>query len=273
MTRQSSQKLPIDLLTVFGIALLVFSVTVTLHEGVHALVCIGLGGELVEFSAQHIDCNSTSAFNKKIVSGSAAVVNVLIGLVLYLQLRNPGGRSSLTNFTMWLFMLANLTSGVGYLAFSGVMGVGDYAVVIEGWQPAWLWRTLMAMLGFALFMVVVAVALNAIGRFIGGTDQKEQVARLQKVGLAAYGGAIFTAVMAGIFNPYGLSGLPAVAGIFAMVGGQSPLAWMAQWFQAEMFKKGSAENNLTFARSWPHIIAGVVAVAIYGFVLGPGIRF
>lgn len=270
---KSAKKLPVDLLTVFGIALLVVSINVTKHEGVHALTCLVTGGTLLEFSAQHVDCDAPSVAAGKLVSASSAIVDVLIGLGLYYWLQKSREINAPTKFALWLFMFVNLTGGVGYLAFSGVLGVGDYANVIEGWQPAWLWRVLMSVVGLALFMLCVAMALKIVGQFIGGTDQKEQVGRLQRIGLTAYVGGIFTAAAAGFFNEHGITGLPAVAGIFAAIGAGSPLAWMAQWFQADMFEKRSAMTNLTFGRSWAYIVVGLIAVLIYALVLGPGIKF
>jgi hypothetical protein len=39
----------------------------------------------------------------------------------------------------------------GYPLFSGVIGVGDWVNVIEGWQPVWVWRLLLAVIGFILY--------------------------------------------------------------------------------------------------------------------------
>ncbi|MGB1253520.1 MAG: hypothetical protein ACPG8W_23110 [Candidatus Promineifilaceae bacterium] len=269
----SEKKLPVDLLTVFGIALLVVSLNVTKHEAVHALTCFVTGGTMLEFSAQHIHCASLSVTAGKWVSASSAIVDLLIGIGLYRWLQKPRGVDAPTKFAIWLFTLASLTGGAGYLAFSGIIGIGDYANVIEGWQPEWLWRTLMSIVGLILFTLCVAAALKLVGQFIGGTDKKEQVGRLQRVGMTAYVGSIVPAVAAGFFNEYGITGLPAVAGIVAVLGAGSPLLWMAQWFQADMFEKRSSITNLTFERSWTYIIAGLIAVSLYAFVLGPGIKF
>lgn len=269
----SANRLPVDLLTVFGIALLVASVNVTKHEAVHALTCLLTGGSLLEFSAQHVNCAASSVTAGKWVSASSAIVDVLIALGLYRWLQQPRAMHAPTKFALWLLMLVSLTGGVGYLAFSGIIGVGDYANVIEGWQPEWLWRTLMSIVGLALFLLSVGMALKVVGQFIGGTDEDEQVGRLQRIGLTAYAGAVITSIAAGFFNEYGITGLPAVAGIIAAIGAGSPMVWMAQWFRADMFKKRSSTTNLTFGRSWAYIVSGLVAVSIYAFALGPGVAF
>ena len=269
----SAKKLSVDLLTVLGIALLVASIHVTKHEAVHALTCLVTDGTVLEFSAQHVECAAPSVAASKWVSASSAIVDVLIALGLYRWLQKPREMQAATKFALWLFMFVSLTGGVGYLAFSGVLGVGDYANVIAGWEPEWLWRTLMSIVGLLLFLFSVWAALKLVGQFIGGNDKKEQIGRLQRIGLTAYVGSIITAVAAGFFNEYGITGLPAVAGIFAAIGAGSPLAWMAQWFQADMFEKRSSTTNLTFGRNWTYIIVGLVALLIYAMVLGPGLKF
>jgi hypothetical protein len=44
-------------------------------------------------------------------------------------------------------MMMNWFYGAGYFIFSGLSNVGDWAVVINGWDPNWLWRGLMPIVG------------------------------------------------------------------------------------------------------------------------------
>lgn len=268
-----NQKGTIDYLTIIGISLFVTSLTITFHEGMHALTCVLLGDTLVEISALHVECINNSVFNDKLVAGSAAVINIVVGLVLLFLLRNSSHRTPTAKFLIWILMLVNLLNGTGYFAFSGISGIGDIATVINGWQPVWLWRTLITVGGFATFMLAVYVALKEIGQFIGRNETGEQISRFTKIGIGYYIGAILTAIAAGFMNPFGIGGLPAVAGIMAVAGGLSPFAWMAQWFRADGFKKEPNQPALIIERNWGWIAAGIIAAAIYAFVLGPGIRF
>ena len=65
-----------DWLTIMAIAAISLSLTTTLHEGVHALVCIAVGGDLREYSALHVLCESPSPTHAKFVAGSASLVNM-----------------------------------------------------------------------------------------------------------------------------------------------------------------------------------------------------
>jgi len=68
-------------------------------------------------------------------------------------------KASETQFFLWLFMLMNWCYGAGYLIFSGIANVGDWAVVIHGWEPIWLLRILMIVVGTLIFMFFVRLAL------------------------------------------------------------------------------------------------------------------
>ena len=50
----------VDRLTVVAIAAIAISLTVGLHEGVHALTCVVVGGDLLEYSALYESCGSTN---------------------------------------------------------------------------------------------------------------------------------------------------------------------------------------------------------------------
>ena len=51
----------------------------------------------------------------------------------------------------------------------------------------------------------------------------------------------------------------------------SPFLWMMQWFRSPSFVKSSGEP-LIICRRWSWIVTGLVAVILYGVVLGPTIH-
>jgi hypothetical protein len=125
-------------------------------------------------------------------------------------------------------MLMNWLYGAGYWMFSGIANVGDWAVVIEGWEPHWLLRVGMAVFGALVYMLFVWLALRLFGRMVGG-DGSEQIGRANKLGLISYVTSVVVVLLAGLFSPYGPLGLPAVAGFAAAAGSLSPLVWMMRW--------------------------------------------
>lgn len=259
-------------LTTMGIAAIAICCTQIIHEGVHALACVIVSGELLEFSALHVDCRCSGVGQSKIVAGSSSLVNIVVGTILYLFVQRSHQRNSAVRLFLWLFMLMSWLVGAGYWLFSGVANIGDWAEVITGWEPPWLWRGIMAILGAGLFMFFVWVSLREWGKTVGGGDEREQIKRSSKIGVLSYCAVLIVIVLTGIFNPYGIAGLPAVAALMMALGGMSPLLWMMQWFQAKSFKKAVRDPLVIHSRpAW--MLAAVGTVFVYAFILGRTLYF
>lgn len=272
MSQTVSTPRPIlDWLTVVAIASIAISLNVAFHEGVHALVCISVGGDLQEYSALHVACGHANTWQNKVEAGSASLANLMLGTICWLILPRVRRQTSGVQLFLWLFILMNWLYGAGYWMFSGVANIGDWAVVIEGWEPHWLWRVVMFMAGAPLFMLFVWLALRELGKFIGGTAP-EQLSRAAKLGLLAYFTSALVMILAGLFNPYGFLGLPALAGISAALGALSPLLWMMQWLRAKSFIK-LAGPPLEIQRTWGLIALAGLTVFIYAVVLGRTLYF
>ena len=261
-----------DWLTIIAIAAIAISLTIAFHEGIHALSCIVLGGDLQAYSALYVDCIDLGTGQEKIVAGSASVANLILGTVCLAILRRSRQRSSEGQFFLWLFMLMNWLNGAGYWAFSGIGNLGDWAKVISGWEPHWLWRMGMAIFGLGVFMYCVWFALHELGKIIGGEEASEQIGRANKLGILSYVAAILVIVLAGLNNPFGISSLPVIAGLIAVLGGMSPLVWMMQWFRAASFEK-LPNKPLEIHRQWSWLSAAVVVVITYAFILGRTLYF
>jgi hypothetical protein len=265
------QKVMIDWLTTIAIAAVAISLTIGFHEGMHALSCIGVGGDLQELSALHALCDTSEIWQGKIVSGIASVANIVVGFVCLVVLRQTRQQSSEWQFFLWLFMLMNWLNGAGYWMFSGIANVGDWANVIAGWEPHVLWRIVMTAVGTGTFAFFVWLALKELGKIIGGSAD-EQIGRATKLGLLAYATAGLVILLAGVFNPYGMGSLPVIAGLLAVLGGLSPLAWMMQWFRAKSFVK-LPQQPLQIQRQWSWIGAAGFVIFVYAFILGRTLYF
>jgi hypothetical protein len=175
----------------------------------------------------------------------------------------------------WTFCLLgmsmNLFYGAGYLLLSGTAGIGDLAVVIDGWQPAWLWRVGLILLGAPLFLGCVWLALQAFGRRIGG-EEPERARRASRLYLLSYGTSARVVALAGLFHPDGLLGLPLTAGLMGVLGALSPLLWMPRLLQSERFRPRGPQP-LEIRRRWSWVATAVAVVVIYTFVLGRTLYF
>jgi len=267
----SGRRPVVDWLTVAAIAAIAISLTVGFHEGVHALTCLAVGGELEEYSALYESCDSATESQARKVAGSAPTFNLIAGTLLWILVRRSNRQAPETWFFLWVFMLMNWCYGAGYLIFSGISNIGDWAVVIDGWEPGWLWRTLMTIAGVLLFMVFVRLALQEFGKMVGGYGD-EQIQRANKLFVLSYVTSFVVVLSAGFFCPYGWLSLPVTAGLTAVLGALSPFLWMVRWFRTGTFVKRVKEPlEIHRRREW--LLAAAVVVFTYVFVLGRTLTF
>ena len=261
----------VDWLTVVAIAAIAISFNVAFHEGVHAITCIAVGGNLQEYSALYESCDSPTESQTKIVAGSAPTYNLIAGVFLWIILRNSRKQSSEILFFLWVFMLMNWFYGAGYFIFSGIANVGDWAVVINGWEPSWLWRVLMTIVGMLLFILFVRLGLKEFGKIVGG-NADEQIRRANKLCILSYITSFFVVLIAGLFCPYGFLSLPVTAGLFAVTGALSPFLWMMRWFRTDKFEK-LVNEPLEIHRKWQWIVTAIIVVFAYVYILGQTLYF
>ncbi len=266
MSQSNSVRKPaIDWLTVAGIAALAISFTVAFHEGVHALACLTVGGDL-QGAALYPSCENTTELQAKMVVISAPTYNLLAGLLAWRLFRHSRNRSSESQFFLWLFMLMNWFYFAGYFVFSGVTNAGDWSIVIEGWQPIWLWRVLMTLVGVLLFVSFVRQGLVEFGK-VACKHAGEHFQCVNRLCLMSYFTSFLVILFAGFFCPWGLTSLPVTAALFAVLGALSPFLLMMRWFRTDRFAK-LADEPLEIHRRWRWIVTSLVVVFVYVFVVG-----
>ncbi len=271
MSQVNSVRKPvIDWLTVVGIAALAISLTIAFHEAIHAITCLAVGGKLQGYT-MYASCESSADLHAKVVAASGPIYNLLAGLLAWLGFRHARNRSSETQLFLWLFMLMNWFYGAGYIAFSGITNVGDWSVVIAGWQPAWLWRVLMTVVGLLLFIFSIQQGLKEFGKVVCA-DANPQCHCINRLCIMSYFTSFVVVLFAGFFCPYGLTSFPVTAGLFAVAGALSPFLVMIRWFRTNRFAK-LAKSPLEIHRKWRWIITSLVAVFVYVFVLGQELSF
>jgi hypothetical protein len=91
------------------------------------------------------------------------VVNLLFGAIFWPVLLRPQRYRPATRYFLVLAMAGNLFTGAGYFLFSGAFNFGDWAEVIRGVQPHWMWQAGLVMVGVASYyasMLAVAAAMK-----------------------------------------------------------------------------------------------------------------
>jgi len=260
----------IDLPTLVAVAIVAYALSNVAHEGLaHGGACVAAGGEPRMLNAVFFDCgrDGVSDAGSRWIAAAGSLVNLVLAALSVVLLRRA--RRPHAVYFLWLFATINAVQATGYWLFSGVAGIGDWAVVVGGWQPAWAWRTLLAICGGAGYWAVVVASLRRLAPLVGPGDDRVALAVRLTVVPYVVGGLLY--VGAGLLNPEGVV-LVLISGAAASLGGTSALAWMAQLLNDPRRARPATEPPFALHRSFPWIGAGALVAALFVGLLGPGLE-
>src|SRR5215831_290692 len=153
-----------DTLTICAISIVAGILTNVLHEGVgHGLTALLTGAK----SGVLTTVAWSSAFDSRLVEAGGTLANFAAGLVFWLALRSAKDASMPTRYFLLITCAFNLFTGTGYFFFSGVTNFGDWAAVISGLYPHWLWRALLVVVGASSYYASVLVVGVGFVRHVG----------------------------------------------------------------------------------------------------------
>lgn len=201
------------------------------------------------------------------ISANGTLVNLAAAAIAWLILRNRSRFRPATHYFLVLFLASNLFTGTGYFFFSGVMDFGDWAAVIHGVSPYWLWRTALILVGAALYYGATLLVAYYFRAFL--TDTASQT-RLRRVALVPYLTQAAVAALAGLLNPAGWFYVIA-SGLSSSLGANAGL--LAAPFIMRGWHRGAVAPIPAIRRNPAWIVAGVLAVVLFVAVLGPGLTW
>jgi hypothetical protein len=165
----------INVFTVASIGILAFGLEPIVHEVLgHALVCWLTGGKVILISSTAMQTSSTS----RLVPAAGPLANILFGLAAFALLRalatqqntNSSSRSDAaadtTRLFLYFFAFANLFLATGYILYSGLINFGDFAAVITGLRPAWLYRAALVVIGALSYRYGIAQAARSLAQLL-----------------------------------------------------------------------------------------------------------
>jgi hypothetical protein len=209
-----------DIPSICVISIVAGILTNVLHEGVgHGLTALLTGAK----SGVLTTVAWSSSFDSRLVEAGGTFANLATALVFWLALRIVKHASMPTRYFLLIACAFNLFTGTGYFLFSGVTDFGDWAAVISGLHPHWLWRALLEVGGACSYYIAVLVVGIGLVRQVG--VPRNQRDRLRRLPIVLYFSAILLASVAGLLNPLGIRLLWQFA-LPATAGGQSGLLWL-----------------------------------------------
>jgi anaerobic C4-dicarboxylate transporter len=168
----------------------------------------------------------------------------------------------------------NLFFAVGYPAYSGIALFGDWAGVISGLDPPWIWRFVLVAVAVAGYYASMRLLIDPMAPFAGvAEDEAESVlaqARIRRITLIPYIGSMAVACAAAALNPRGpmqilTSGLPAAAAAFGLTQMDNLIIPRHTRTVGGLLKP--------LQRSVPWIVAAVIVLTCFVLVLGRGLQF
>jgi hypothetical protein len=255
-----------DKLTLIAISVLACILQDVLHEGLgHGVTAWLSGAHRVTMSTVALQ----SDIETRWISANGTVVNLLAAAVFWILLLRPQRYRPATRYFLVLAMTGNLFTGTGYFLFSGVFDFGDWAAVIRGFEPHWLWQLGLVVLGVASYYASMLAVAAKMKPFQGQVSE-----RLRVLCWTPYFTDGILAGLAGLLNPAGLfyiiaSALPSTLGANA---GLLSLPWMIRGIMRGASPSVEGQVGL-IGRNAGWIVAATVASLIFIFVLGRGITW
>lgn len=264
----------LDPWTVGAIAVVGYALSNVVHEGLgHGGTCLAVGGHPRQLTAVFFDgdIEGLPASAGRWVAAGGSLANLVAAAIAWAALRLVPAGWGRGRFFLWLVLAVNLLQAFGYLLFSGIGGIGDWDVVVRGFQPAVLWRLGLTVAGAVLYFGAAPRLIMPWLEAFLPAEPKERLARVRTLTLLPYlvGGATF--VLAGVLNPLGWVYV-LISAVAASFGGTSLLAWYpGLWARRTPVTSPEVPLGVPWSRGW--LVAAAIVLFLFVGVLGPGIRF
>jgi hypothetical protein len=202
----------------------------------------------------------------RIVSAAGTTANLIVGALSLLLLRRVR-RLTPSAYFLWAFGAFNLFNA-GYLVASALMNSGDWAAVIGGLSPPWLWRCVLGLVGTIFYVLSVRWAASVAIDFVN--HRQVAIADGRRLVWPAYLAAGVVLTVASIFNPISPS-LILGSGVGPSFGLNCGLLFVPPIMAGHATYQGVGEGRIPFSAVW--LIASLIISGLFIGVLGPGIHF
>ena len=259
-----------DRLTVVAVAVLAYVLANVIHEGLgHGGACLLISPcdpQTLTTAYFESDTSRVTSAGLRWLAAGGTLANAAAGILFLWLHRCSAWRSGALRYFFWFAMTVNLLVAAGYPLFSGVLGVGDWVQVVDGWSVG---RPLLAVSGVVLYLAAVWTALVELAMLVG-TGRPDAVSRGVQLTVVPYLAGSFASTCGALLNPGGAVFI--VMSAAAHFGGTSGLAWMAQLLGSSWLRPVRVDP-VRIPRSWAWIGAAAVALFTHIVVLGRGLAF
>jgi hypothetical protein len=240
------------------------------HEAIgHGGTCIAVGGRITLLTSVYFRCVGGGA----VTDAGGPLGNLALAAMCWMLLRAKPPATPPLWLLLVLLMAFNGFWGAGYLVYSGVLDIGDWAFAARGLFSAgvWQWRPVAVVLGVALYVVTlrgVVLAMRAVAP--EGPNPSARMKRLLRIPYVA--AAVSACIAAAFFKGSSL----APGGVFGAVREAAleiGVASIGLWFAAGRYVAPPMPGTILapIGHNQPWLVAGFIVFAVFTATMGRGI--
>ncbi len=259
---------PGDRLTIAAIAITAYLCSAAMHEAVgHGLAAIVLGLHPTRVSTVDLEVSffQVPLWKVRLVAAAGCGANLVLAACAMIAGSLAARRSAATRYFLWLLATINILIPGGYLMVMTFAGIGDWGDFVGGLAQPLLWKTGLTLLGAAISLYGLRWGVRHLEPFLGGPLGRRRAWNLT---LVAYLAGSATDTLASVLNPTS-PWLILISAAAASFGGTSWLLWIGGLAARRQRPLPAPQNLLVRDNRW--LAAGAISIAIFFFVLGPGL--
>lgn len=210
------QKKDYSLINCIATALLAYFFTIPFHESIHAITYILYGDRIVSYTAgsvstaELVDFSTKAPIHKILSSGSASIVNAIIGITLLIVLIKVKVMPAMLRLFLTQLMGGHLLEGFGYFLI-GSFSIGDWGNVFNHFSgnpgASLALRIVLAILGFGAMVPLLFLFTYMTYYFIEDPSDKAERKRVSlRLNLILFLAAYIVGALATINLPLVKSG-------------------------------------------------------------------
>lgn len=260
----------IGLLTVGAIAIVAYLLSALIHEAVgHGLTAFLLGAKLKQIAGDFVDYDNArlSPWANRAVAAGGTAANLLAGALSLLWLRREKPRGANARYFLWLLGHINLFQGFGYMMVLSFASFGDWHAFVQGLEFKMGWQVGFTLFGLAGSLIAFFHSARSLDSFAGADDSVRRNRAFLLTFIPYLLGGLVNSLSAA-FGPGGML-LVFISAAMATFGGTCPLVWVP--LAMGPARTTTPETPFTPTRSKFWLGLGVAALAVYFFILGPGL--
>jgi hypothetical protein len=275
------------LINCIATSMLAYFCTIPFHESLHALTYLAYGDKVSNITAGSaervglVDFTQLGTFHKIMTSGSASIINAIIGVVLLVVLLKVTDIPGMLRLFLTQLMVGQLLEGFGYFLI-GTFSIGDWGNVYKLFSDSpgtvSVLRIVLMILGFGAMVPILYIITYITYHFIETPSDKNERKKVSiGLNLVLFLAAYIVGALATINLPVVKSGEMSywMFLLFNLMWFVGLVAFFYAW-GGIMVKPPKQSIRKCSLPKEPHPIIWGLAVALILFdifVLGSGIQF